>query len=163
MNFCLNCSEKTNNPKFCSSSCSASYNNIAFPKKKPKDYPLARKLREQGCSYGYISKKLDIPYSSARNWVNDIVIDKKDVSRTLREGRKVSLGELKTKSIIRQRLIEIRGKQCEECGISEWNGEQITLEMHRKLGKDSGYNPDNIILLCPNCHSITPDYKNKHP
>lgn len=30
---CLNCSKKTKNPKFCSSSCSATLNNKTFPKR----------------------------------------------------------------------------------------------------------------------------------
>jgi HNH endonuclease len=31
---CLNCGSETHNPKFCNSSCAASYNNTATPKKK---------------------------------------------------------------------------------------------------------------------------------
>jgi len=31
---CLNCGLETSNPKFCSSSCAAKYNNRKFPKKK---------------------------------------------------------------------------------------------------------------------------------
>ena len=31
---CLNCGKDTHNPKFCSSSCSAQFNNRAFPKRK---------------------------------------------------------------------------------------------------------------------------------
>lgn len=30
---CLNCSQETSNPKFCSRSCAAKYNNRAFPKR----------------------------------------------------------------------------------------------------------------------------------
>lgn len=33
---CLNCQVATSNPKFCSNSCSASYNNKAKPKRKPE-------------------------------------------------------------------------------------------------------------------------------
>ena len=33
---CLSCGNETKNPKFCSKSCSASYNNKKFPKRKPE-------------------------------------------------------------------------------------------------------------------------------
>lgn len=33
---CLKCNKVTDNPKFCSRSCSASYNNIKFPKRLPE-------------------------------------------------------------------------------------------------------------------------------
>lgn len=35
---CLNCGKFTMNPKFCSSSCSAKYNNRNFPKRSRKKY-----------------------------------------------------------------------------------------------------------------------------
>jgi 5-methylcytosine-specific restriction endonuclease McrA len=35
---CLNCGKETANPKFCSLSCSARFNNRAFPKKKKHVY-----------------------------------------------------------------------------------------------------------------------------
>lgn len=34
---CIQCGAVTTNPKFCSSSCAASYNNVKFPKKKKKE------------------------------------------------------------------------------------------------------------------------------
>ncbi len=33
---CLNCQEETVNQKFCSKSCSAKYNNMLYPKRKPE-------------------------------------------------------------------------------------------------------------------------------
>ena len=35
---CLNCGSDCKNPKFCSSSCAAQYNNRAYPKKKRQRY-----------------------------------------------------------------------------------------------------------------------------
>ena len=34
MNKCINCDKETTNPKFCSSSCSATYNNKLVPRRK---------------------------------------------------------------------------------------------------------------------------------
>jgi len=72
--------------------------------------------------------------------------------------------ELKSKSAIRHRLIELRGNKCEWCGVDSWHGKPIVLEMHRLKGKGSSYSDiDNVVLVCPNCHSTTDDYKNKNP
>lgn len=42
---CYQCSEKTNNPKFCSKSCAAKYNN-KIPKRKKKLYFCCKCNRE---------------------------------------------------------------------------------------------------------------------
>lgn len=36
MTICSHCSEETNNPKFCNSSCAATYNNRCYPKRTPE-------------------------------------------------------------------------------------------------------------------------------
>jgi HNH endonuclease len=40
---CVQCGEITTNPKFCSSSCSATYNNTLQPKRKAKPKPINKK------------------------------------------------------------------------------------------------------------------------
>jgi len=58
------------------------------------------------------------------------------------------------------RLIGERGNACQICGLDRWLDEPIMLEMHRKnAGRD--YTRDNVVLLCPNCHSITDTWRNK--
>jgi predicted ATP-dependent serine protease len=49
---CLNCNEINSNPKFCSRSCAASYNNKIFPKRKANYLckTCLTKIRK-GCSY----------------------------------------------------------------------------------------------------------------
>ena len=51
---------------------------------------------------------------------------------------------------------------CWECGIKEWNGKPIVLELEHKDGNAYNNSIDNLCLLCPNCHSQTPTYKNKN-
>jgi 5-methylcytosine-specific restriction endonuclease McrA len=58
------------------------------------------------------------------------------------------------------RLIGERGNACQICGLDRWLDEPIMLEMHRKnAGRD--YTRDNVVLLCPNCHSTTDTWRNK--
>ena len=51
-----------------------------------------------------------------------------------------------------------RGQKCECCGLSEWQGKPIPLELHHKNGDRLDNEESNLILLCPNCHALTDNY-----
>ena len=59
-------------------------------------------------------------------------------------------------------LQELRGEGCEICGITEWNRKSIVLEMDHIDGNHEHNHPDNLRLICPNCHSQTDTYKAKN-
>lgn len=54
---------------------------------------------------------------------------------------------------LRRYLGEDRGYKCECCGISEWNGKDITLQVDHVNGDAGDDSPNNLRLICPNCHS----------
>lgn len=51
---------------------------------------------------------------------------------------------------------------CERCGLSEWLGCRIPLEIHHINGRNDDNRLDNLQLLCPNCHSLTSNYRGKN-
>lgn len=65
-------------------------------------------------------------------------------------------------SKLKDKLIRDGIKQdcCEQCGISEWLGAKLVLELHHKNGNHYDNSLDNLIILCPNCHSIQESHKN---
>ena len=65
------------------------------------------------------------------------------------------------KNTLRNSLAKIRGYKCEICGISDWMGKPITLQVHHKNGIHIDNSIDNLQLLCPNCHSQTDTFCNK--
>jgi len=58
--------------------------------------------------------------------------------------------------------MDIRGKRCQECGVSEWNGKELVFELDHADGNSENNQEENLRLLCPNCHSQTGTYKSKN-
>lgn len=65
------------------------------------------------------------------------------------------------KESIKKNLISLRGYKCECCGLEEWQGKLISLELHHIDGDRYNNELNNLQLLCPNCHSQTPNYRGK--
>ena len=62
---------------------------------------------------------------------------------------------------LRRALDEIeRSYVCSGCGIGDWLGKKLMLEVDHKDGDYQNDEEENLEYLCPNCHSQTPTYKN---
>jgi HNH endonuclease len=59
------------------------------------------------------------------------------------------------RSTARKYLAEARGYKCEVCDLSDWQGKPITLHVDHINGDPSNDHPENLRLICPNCHSQT--------
>ena len=61
---------------------------------------------------------------------------------------------------LKERLINegLKEYKCECCGITEWNGKPISLQLHHLNGIHNDNRLSNLQLLCPNCHSQTDNY-----
>jgi hypothetical protein len=68
---------------------------------------------------------------------------------------------LKASKAIKFRLIKERGHNCERCGLHTWQDIQITLELEHTDGNNRNNERDNLKLLCPNCHALTPTWRNR--
>lgn len=58
-------------------------------------------------------------------------------------------------------LLKIRERKCECCGLKEWLGKPIPLEIHHISGDRLDSTLENLQLLCPNCHSQTESWRGK--
>jgi hypothetical protein len=61
--------------------------------------------------------------------------------------------------LLKERLKE---KRCECCGLIEWRGEPTTLAPHHVNGRRNDNRPENLELLCPNCHSQAGNYAGRN-
>lgn len=80
---------------------------------------------------------------------------------------KVSLwlnGKIKVlyNKVLKRILIKIYGYKCFNCGIVDWCKKILVLEIDHKNGNSDDISPNNVRLLCPNCHSQTDTYKGKN-
>lgn len=57
--------------------------------------------------------------------------------------------------LLKEKLVEYK---CASCGLSEWMGKPLTLQLHHIDGDNSNNTLENLQLLCPNCHSQTDNY-----
>jgi DNA-binding CsgD family transcriptional regulator/5-methylcytosine-specific restriction endonuclease McrA len=58
---------------------------------------------------------------------------------------------------LKRRLLKARvlHPRCRECGIEDWRGQPLALELHHINGERHDNRLENLALLCPNCHSQT--------
>jgi hypothetical protein len=141
--FCLNCGEeikdlKCNKRKFCSCRCSATFNN---KKRKTINIKIDKK----------VNNKFDGSYNAYLIYIEKW---KKNMVSGLRGKYQISL------HIIRYLFIKFNNR-CSRCGWSEKNlyTGNTPLEVEHIDGNYLNNKEENLDLICPNCHSLTPTYK----
>jgi len=107
---------------------------------------LDKYLKEFGINYKGNPGRKDIPHYS----------DRKPIEEYLGENTNVSASKL------RARLIDsgLKEGKCECCGLSEWMGRKIPLELHHKNMNHYDNRIENLQILCSNCHSLAHNYSN---
>ena len=99
-------------------------------------------------------KKLDIDYKGQQNKQGQQKGPNKYISAMdyINSGKPITSHKLKLK-LIKDGIKECK---CELCGVSEWLGKPLPLELHHKDGNHYNNSLENLIILCPNCHSVQP-------
>lgn len=67
-------------------------------------------------------------------------------------------------SHLRRRLVQegVLPRRCTRCGGTEWEGSPMPLELDHVDGDRRNNRLDNLRLLCPNCHALTPTYRGRN-
>lgn len=65
-------------------------------------------------------------------------------------------------TILKRYLKEIRGDKCEICKHPPiWNGKPLVLQLDHINGDSANNHPNNLRLVCPNCHTQTDTFTSK--
>lgn len=69
-----------------------------------------------------------------------------------------------TRSVLRRCIIKnkLLPYRCAICGICEWNGKTLSLELDHINGINNDNRIENLRFLCPNCHSQTTTYGSRN-
>jgi len=61
---------------------------------------------------------------------------------------------------VKRWLIEKYGRKCQKCGWHKINPvtNKVPVQVNHKDGNWQNNRPENLELLCPNCHSLTPNF-----
>lgn len=148
---CLNCGDEfesliSENRKFCSSSCSATFNNKSRSNKS--------EFICLNCGSVINNKDKHKPIYCNHNCQHEH--KRKEIFKKIEDGD-TSFNHKQYKKY----LIHKHGEKCMECGWNEKNPVtgNIPIELEHIDGNSTNNSLENLKLLCPNCHSLTPTYK----
>jgi len=143
-NYCFKCNvlldyDKRKN-KYCSKSCAVALNN----KNRKKELKCLNCVSELINTKKFCNKACEAEYKN-----------KQTIRKSEEEGKKVS------HSSYRKFLIRNYGAKCMKCGWAEINkfSNKVPIEMNHIDGNSENNKLENLELLCPNCHSLTGNWK----
>ena len=137
--------------KFCSHSCSAIFNNVRKEKKK---------ITCLKCSVTFISSRSNRKYCSnscqAKEKNETVIKQWKDGTNKGYSGKTMLVPPW-----LRRYLFEKFNSKCCKCGWCKINftTKKIPLEVNHIDGDAANSKEENLELLCPNCHSLTPNFR----
>lgn len=151
MKCCLECGKEIiggdYRKKFCNSSCAAKYNNKRRKKKPPKLCKFCgEELSERRKTYCNNRCQRDYQFEYAKKMV-------------LANRGHLLPGRNKDR-LLKRILVSIYGNKCMRCGWAEVNPHtgRTPIQIEHKDGHWENCDFDNLELLCPSCHSLTPTY-----
>ena len=133
----------------------------SFERFKQNKLELLEKLISEEKSILEISRQLEVNAGTLRNYLKLLGIDyhganseKHDLDDYLQNKAYINASSLRVK------LIEagLKEEKCECCGLSEWQGNKIPLELHHKNGNHKDNHLENLEILCSNCHGVKHAY-----
>lgn len=130
---------------YCGSSCAAKVSNTK--RRKTTSCEGCGKLIQARKKYCSVKCQQDLKY---RENIEKWLAGELDLS--------TSMG---CSSTVKRFLLEKCGNKCPKCGWGEIHPVtgKVPLEINHIDGDSKNNRPENLEVLCPNCHSLTPNYR----
>ncbi len=146
---------------FCSRECAKSYST----KEKRLDINKHLSIKNSGIKFRSSVNK-NSGFQKGHNVWKEYNIDRDEFKKSVSSGMKKyhlekiinTPFELLTKESRKQLLIHERGVKCEVCHLTEWMNYIIPLDVDHIDGNHNNNVKENLRLLCPNCHRLTPTW-----
>ena len=141
--------------RFCSKGCAnARIKNRKDINEKISKALKGRKLTTGGFKKGYDSNRIIWTQEKRR------VAALKRSETMLKKSELLSWEEAGI-TVKRQRVKTEQNEKCNKCGIKEWRGKWIVLEIEHIDANPNNWERSNVEGLCPNCHSQTKSWRRK--
>ena len=108
---------------------------------------LKKRIEELQCSTDHFGQTGNPNYH--KHELEDILVE---------HSAYANISSLKNR-IINAGLLEYK---CAICGLTEWNGKPLSLQLDHINGVHDDHRLENLRFLCPNCHSQTETYSGKN-
>lgn len=147
-----NCKESfitlNKNKFFCERKCYNDWSKVNLPKDTSRQNICPKCSGEKApysihCKFCYIEEKVQ---AKINTWLSE-------------EWRGGS--DIKLSNSVRKYLLEQAKYSCSKCGfnILHPDDNQTVLEINHIDGDGANHKPENLEVICPNCHSLTPNYR----
>lgn len=133
---------------------------LGYPPKPQTRYQWAAIQAYYDGGHTYRETKARFGFSSGA-WAKAVEAGKVVARRNVTElATWLVAGSTVNRQHLKRRLIAAGLKEaaCEECGLTDWLGRPITLELHHRNGVRNDNRLENLAILCPNCHSQTESF-----
>ncbi len=102
---------------------------------------------------------IDTSHFTGQGWnKGKTFVPKRPISDYLENKFPIQSNKLR-KRLLKENIFEYK---CSGCSGTEWMNQQIPLELDHINGNHEDNSLENLRLLCPNCHALTPTYRGKN-
>lgn len=142
--------------KYCSRSCSAIVNNSKTPKRPPGPYsykgsvcPECLKPKSKNSTYCRTCAPEMIRCAKIVSWLN---------------GTWAGGSDTQLSRVVRDYLLKQADYSCQKCSVRLFHPDDgaSILEVNHIDGDGSNHRPENLEVICPNCHAMTSSYRGRN-
>lgn len=104
---------------------------------------------------------IDISHFTGQSWVGTreyLPVKVIPLEEILVEGSSYGTSNLRLR-LIREGVLTA---ECSNCHLTEWLDSPIALELDHVNGVSNDHRLENLRLLCPNCHALTPTWRGRN-